>query len=206
MSARPFGRGPRTPLAPSVPSSSRARRTSAIAQAPTRVPAETALDEAAQGRGRVGGKSGVVDLALEDLREGLGDAGPPKRAPTGEHLVEHRPEGPHVGLPVDGEAAGLLRAHIGGGAHDGACGRGRPAQGGGVGQILAGVAGRDAAEAEIKHLDRAVAPQRHVGRLEVAVRASSHAARAGAQAQNCGAIGASRASGLRPATTSGTLA
>ena len=57
-------------------------------------------------------------LALEDRGQGVGDRLARERPPAREHLEEHAAEGPDVGPLVHRLAAGLLGAHVGGGAQD----------------------------------------------------------------------------------------
>ncbi len=93
---------------------------------------------------------------------------------AGNHLQQHHAEGPDVGAPVDGLAAGLLGAHVGGGAEQCTDGGHRRGDRRGVGQPRrAARAGRVPFErlgqAEVEQLDLAVGGEHHVGRLEIAV-------------------------------------
>ena len=81
-----------------------------------------------------------------------------ERRPAGEHLVEHDTSRVHVGAGVDGLALRLLGGEIGGGADD----RRRLRDGGR--RIRDG-----AGDAEVHHLDLAVAGHHDVAGLDVAV-------------------------------------
>ena len=93
-------------------------------------------------------------------------------APAGEHLVEHAAEGPDVRAAVDGLAARLLRAHVAGGAEQHA--RLRHRERGrvrGLGVLRPGerVGVERLGQAEVEHLDAAVAVDHDVRGLQVAV-------------------------------------
>jgi hypothetical protein len=79
---------------------------------------------------------------------------------AGERPVEHRADGPEIGACVHREPEGLLRGHV----------RGRPAGGAGLrGQRRGGVAGLDAGDAKIEHLQGAVAQDHQVLGLDIPV-------------------------------------
>ncbi|MGD0670312.1 MAG: hypothetical protein ABSB23_22490 [Bryobacteraceae bacterium] len=85
-----------------------------------------------------------------------------------EHFVYHDAEGPDVGALVHGLTAGLLRAHVGGGAQDHSGLRRAHADG----WRILGLHGRRPAylrQAEIQNLNRAVGLDLDVAGFEVAV-------------------------------------
>ena len=98
------------------------------------------------------------------------DGGAPKRAYPGGHLVEHRAEAEDVAAGIDRSARRLLGRHIGGRAGD----RPRRAEcavrgdGGGV-RVRVLVGSNQFGQAEIEHLHRAVGPDHHIGRFEIAM-------------------------------------
>ncbi len=131
---------------------------------------QAAADEPDEARGRRRRQGLPVGVGAQHRGQGVRDRLALEGAPAGEHLVEEAAERPDVGPGVDALAAGLLGAHVAGGAEDHA--RRRRRRGHRWRQL--GVTGRylgleRLGETEVQHLDRAVRGQHHVARLEVAV-------------------------------------
>ena len=91
-----------------------------------------------------------------------------EQAASGEHFAEHDAEGPDVGALVDGLAAGLLGAHIGGGAEDHSGLRRAHADGGGIVGLHGGSAA-DFGKAEIQNFDGTVGLDLDVAGFEIAM-------------------------------------
>ena len=106
-----------------------------------------------QRRRRLRRKRGPVGLALDHVREDVGEPVAAERLGAGQHLVDDAPEGPDVRACVDGPPARLFGAHV----------RRRPQQGavdrgvrGGRGDVRgAGTAhcADGTGESEVEHLD-----------------------------------------------------
>src|SRR5215204_904621 len=87
-----------------------------IAKTTSDVLLETTLQESSNRRRCRGGKRLPLGLVLERGDDGVGKGRAGERRATGQHLVENAAERPHVGTLIDGQAARLLRTHVGGGA------------------------------------------------------------------------------------------
>ncbi len=134
-----------------------------------RVLAQTPLEQPAD-RPRRGVRQHVeVRLPGQHRGEHVGDGVAVEQLPPGEHLPQHDAERPDVGAPVDRLAAGLLGAHVGGGAEDDAGRGGVAGEGGRERQVGALALLPRLGEPEVEHLDRAVGPDLDVGGLEIAV-------------------------------------
>ena len=136
-------------------------RVADVLQTPAYVPLQAAAQQAPDAGRRVRRQHRVRGIAAEHLREGLGRRRPGERRLSGQQLVEHDAEGPDVGLAARHLAAGLLGAHVGGGAHH----RVRFGDGGRV--VRSGL--DRLGEAEVQHLHAAVRRHLDVGGLQIAV-------------------------------------
>ena len=139
-------------------------------------PSVAILLEAARSSRRIDGgvrrQRRQVGLARQDRGENVGHVVAGKRGPPGQHFVEHAAERPDVGALVDGLAARLLGAHVGGGAEDHARVRHAPGRDGRRlrrSRRRASTRLQRLGQAEVEHLDRAVRPDLDVGRLQIAV-------------------------------------
>ncbi len=114
------------------------------------------------------GQRGLVQVPVEHAERG----GTGERDVAAEQFVQQDAERVQVGVRADGAAHGLLGCHVGGRADGGA----------GVGEA-GGVGVHDGGDAEVEDGDRAVLPDHHVARFEVAVddRHRVHGAEDGAQ-------------------------
>ncbi len=93
-----------------------------VAQALLRVLSQASLEQRADWSGRVSRQRGPVGLALENVRDRVGDRGAVERAPSRQHLEQHAAERPDVRAFVDGQPARLLGAHVRGRAQDSSIG------------------------------------------------------------------------------------
>ena len=132
---------------------------------------ETALQQDLHRCRDFGGKLREVDGTHQHRRHGLRDRLGLERRVTRKHLVEDHAEGPDVRPPVDGAALGLLGAHVGGRAQDGAHLGHRGGDRGGVREVsfVDAVAGVGPGQTEVEDLDLARVGDLHVRGLEVAV-------------------------------------
>ena len=130
-----------------------------------------------------------IGLAAQHAGNRVRRGGAVERAPPRQHLVQHAPEGPHVGSPIDVAPARLLRAQVRGRAHDGQSAVA-------VGQRCRGRASRAIGgrlrQAEVEQLDGAIAADHDVGGLEVAVHDAAVRARPRARRRSAGPPAATR--------------
>ncbi len=100
---------------------------------------------------------GPVGRKLQYLRKNIRHRLAVEGLVTRERLVETTAKSPDVRPPVDGFSAGLLRAHIGSGTHDGAD-RGTAGERGGLRRLCRKVLfdGEHFRQAKVENLDRAV--------------------------------------------------
>ena len=130
---------------------------------------QAAVDERTQATGQLAPQGvGEGRLVAQDGGEHLRRRAALERVAAGRHLEEHDAERKDVGARVHRLAARLLGGHVAGGAEH------RPL----LGQVAAGAAAGDLGlvvaadrlgDAEVEHLDAAVAGDHHVVGLEVAV-------------------------------------
>ena len=143
-----------------------------VGEAQLAVLLEAALHDVANVRGNVGGERGPLGLFHHHRGERHRDVLGVERAPAREHFEQHAAEGPDVGALVDGLAARLLGAHVGGGAENDADARGRERQGGGVDRVDRAVRSPRVErfrQTEVEHLHGAIGPHLHVGRFQIAM-------------------------------------
>ncbi len=132
----------------------------ADARIATQAAAKQPRDISRHGRG----KRVPVGVVTQHGGDDLGDRPPGKRRASGQHLVEHAPECPHVGAHVHVLALHLLGTHVARGAEDDA------RRGDRVGRAVARRGGpRRLGEAEVDQLHPSVGRQHDVRRLQVAM-------------------------------------
>jgi hypothetical protein len=113
-----------------------------------------------------------IRFLCDDEREGVGDILTVECALSGQHFIEHAPEGPHIRPLINRLPFCLLGAHIGRGAEDdtGVRDHGRRRDRGGDRKIRSYcVASERLGKPEIKHFHGAVCTQLDIGRLEIAM-------------------------------------
>src|SRR5262249_33863518 len=113
-----------------------------------------------------------VRIAPENGGDGIGERLPGKRAPPGEHLVEHASEGPDVGAFVHRLATCLFGTHVGDGTEEHALARAGVGQCRRVGEVGGLIAGDDLRQPEIEDLHDALGSDLDVGWLQIAMNES----------------------------------
>jgi hypothetical protein len=111
-----------------------------------------------------------VRFLAQHLDENIGNGFSAEQRLAHDDFVQHRAEGPNIGALVDHFAAGLLRAHVRGRAHDHSGASRRNAHRGGIAGIhflLLAVFHRG--EAKIENFYDVVGSNQDIGRLQIAV-------------------------------------
>ena len=141
-----------------------------VMKTPARLSLQAAAQEPVHGKRSACRQQRPVGFAMQDGADGVGDRLPAEEPVTGEHLEENDPEGPHVGLLIDGLAARLFGRHVGGRSQDDALLRHRRGDRGRGRRVAVGlVAQKYAGEPEVEQLDAPILRHLDVRRFQVAM-------------------------------------
>ena len=143
-------------------------RISDVTQAPPDIFSKTAFEQAANDFGSGLRHRAPVGLALDHVRERVGQRVARERPTAGQHLIEHAAERPDVRALVDRLAPRLLRTHVRRGPQNDALVRavGRP---GWQMRRIDELARARFRQSEVQHFHDAIGSHLDIGRLQIAM-------------------------------------